>query len=414
MKMIKKIKNNIFMLGMIVLSFPSFSQEYNLKDIERMIKKDQYEDALLYLSNYKKDYDNLSDEQKTLYHLLLAQSSVTKYYQQIEKDTFRNIAIQSINAVEELEIKNKVSKYSREAQVIKNELLAHLVNKAITETKTNAYSQASRTYQQAYILSKKDTIFLYQSAGLALNGKDEAFAIERYKELIDLRYDGRSKSYVATNKVTGGIDSFGIDEKSRDHAVKSGVYEHPQTIEERSKRADIYKNLATILINQNNFSQGEAYAIKAYELNPKDLDLVITLFNMYMQTNRLFKFQEYKYKALVTFPDNPQLFYNIGVVYFNLGYGALAKENFEKGLSLSPKDYHINKALGSLLLDEDAKITKQLNQLSDTKANKSKRQLLDEQKKKNYQEIIKYFEIAYSQNTNDDGLKKIIQELKSY
>lgn len=412
--MIKKIKNSIFMLGMIILSFPSFSQQYSLRDIQRLVNKNQFDDAIFYLKEYNSIYNILSDEQKTLYHLLLADSSVNKYYQNIEQDSFRNIAIQSINAVEELEVKNKVSKFSRDAQVLKNDLLSYLVNRGITETKTNALVKASRTFQQAYLLNKKDTIYLYQSAGLALNAKDEAFAIDRYKELINLNYNGTTKIFVATNTVTGGVDSFGNDEKSRDQAVKSGVYENPQTIQEKSKRADIYKNLATILINQNNFSQGEAYAIKAYELNPQDLNLVITLFNMYMQTNRLFKFQEYKDKALTTFPDNPQLLYNIGVVYFNLKYTALAKEYFEKGLALSPQDYNINKALGSLLLDEDAKITKQLNNLADNKTNKTKRDNLNEMKKKNYLEILKYFEKAYSENSNDEGLRKIIQELKEY
>lgn len=401
-------------MGMILVSFPSFSQDLSLKDIDRMVKRNQYEESLLHLKKQKKFYNDFSDEQKSFYHLLLAQSSVNKYYQDILQDTFRNIAIESINKVHELEIKNKVSKYSREAQYLKNDLLAHLVNKAITETNTASYSQAAKTFYQAYQLSKTDTVFLYQSAGLALNAKDLDFALENYKKLVELNYEGKNKIYVATNTVTGSIDSFGNDEKSRDAAVKSGVYENPQTIEEKSKKADIYKNLATILINQSNYSQGEAYIVKAYELNPKDLDLTIALFYMYMDTNRLFKFQEYKDKALQHFPENPQLYYNIGVVYFNLGYPQWAKEYFDQGKKLAPRDYYLNKALGSLLLDEDAKITKQLNSLPDNRANKSKKDQLYEQKKNNYKEILSYFEIASQENPSDDGLKNIIKELKTY
>lgn len=411
---IKKIKNKFFIgLGMI-LSFPSFSQEISLKDIDRMISKNQLENAAAALSQYRENVNELNDDQKTYLYLLHAQFGVSNYYNSYEADQNKLLAIESLNKVEELEVKNKVSRYSKKAQSIKNELLAHFVNKAIAETHQNEYIKASRTYFDAYQLSKKDTLFLYQAAGLALNGKDESFAIEKYKELVQLNYDGRNKIFVATNTITDEIDTFGKDQKSRDQAVKSGVYTNPQTIEEPSKKFDIYKNLGTLLINQSNFSQGESYILKAYELNPKDLDVVVTIFNMYMQTNRLFKFQEYSIKAVNDFPDNAQLFYNIGVVYYNLGYANWAKENFEKGLALQPEDYHLNKAMGSLLLDKDAEITKKINDLSNTSANRSKKAELQESKKAAYKKILSYFHKAKLAKSDDKELNEIIEELESF
>lgn len=414
MKTIKTIKNNIYLLGMVLVSFPSFSQNSSLKDIERLVRKNQFETARQELKQYVASWDELSDEQKTYYHLLNSQVSVIEYYNATEIDSFLTISIENLNKVEELEVKNKVSKYSKEAQLIKNDLLAHLVNKAIVESNGNAYTQAAKTFLNAYQLSKRDTVFLYQSAGMALNGKDNAFAVDRYKELIGLNYNGKDKVFVATNVFSNTVESFGKDEKIRDQAIKSGVYSNPQTIEENSKKPSIYKNLASILIHQNNFSQGEFYALKAQELNPKDLDLYMMLFHLYMKTDRLFRFQEFKEKALKEFPNTTQLYYNLGVVYYNLGYYDLAKENFELGLKIDPLDYNINKAIGSLLLENDYKITKELNALTDNRSNRQKRKELTERKKMNYETILNHFEVALEKNSADDNLKKIIQDLKSY
>src|SRR5690606_20339884 len=127
-----------------------------------------------------------------------------------------------------------------------------------------------------------------------------------------------------------------------------------------------------------------------------------------MQIKRLFKFQEYSIKAVNDFPDNAQLYYNIGVVYYNLGYTNWAKENFEKGLALQPEDYHLNKAMGSLLLDEDAVITKKINDLSNSSANRSKKAELQEIKKATYSKILSYLQVLLYEN-----LIKFLSKLNS-
>ena len=70
--------------------------------------------------------------------------------------------------------------------------------------------------------------------------------------------------------------------------------------------------------------------------------------------------------------------------------------------------------MGSLLLDEDAVITKKINDLSNSSANRSKKAELQEIKKATYSKILSYFHKAKLAKSNDKELNEIIEELESF
>ena len=399
------------MLGMIVLSFPSFSQEFELKEINYLISDKNFIEAKSRISLIDESGLSNNQETKLYYYYLNFILNANAYLENDFNGEYRIDAIKYYNKLDEFQNNNKLLKYSKKSLQLKNKLLYAVINKSIEHELNKDYKQASLNYYNAYLLSKKDTVFLYQSAGNALNAKEDSIAILRYKELISLNYKGNSKNYLATNISTGLIESFGEDVNSRNEKVKRGLYSNPTNEVEGSKKPDIYKKLALIYINKSNYSEGEYYLIKAHELNPDDYQLYINLFYMYMDTNRLFKFIEFKEKALKKFNTNSDLYYNIGVVYYNLDYKETAEEYFLKGLELSPNDYLLNKAIGSILFDKDKVLSDQINSLRDSK---KKRDELLIKKKENYQTIINYFKRAYSANNSDKGLKDMISSLEKY
>lgn len=63
----------------MILSFPSFSQDVSLKDIDRMIARNQWENATIALKHFKENINELNDDQKTYLYLLYAQLGVSNY-----------------------------------------------------------------------------------------------------------------------------------------------------------------------------------------------------------------------------------------------------------------------------------------------------------------------------------------------
>src|SRR5690606_22875534 len=153
--------------------------------------------------------------------------------------------------------------------------------------------------------------YLYNAANDAINAKDYDFAETKFKELIVLNYDGKAETFIATSQLTGKVESFGTDKKARDLAVKSGTHTAPETIESKSVKPNIYTNLTQILLNKENYSEGESYALKAYELDKNNINNLLNILYLYHNTNRVFKYREYVEDGIARFPENEILLLNM-------------------------------------------------------------------------------------------------------
>lgn len=397
---------------MMVSSFPSFSQDKELREVERLVKNEKYTEGYTALQNLFPIIEQFSDEQKVWFYYLQSKIHSESAVESDENKNFTTI-VNAFEQIEKLEKNNKVTRFVKTTANAKNRLLSKIVNAAIDDTTNQDWEKASQNYFNAYQLSKTDTLFLYHAANQALKADDKKTAIKHYKDLVKLNYKGKTTLYTAVNRSNGTVVSFGNDQRRRDQQVRNLLYDQPEEIVLESYQPIIYKNLALLLVNQNNYSEGEQYLIKAFELNPNDYDLLISLFYVYMDTNRRFRFEDYMRQGVKKFVENPSLYYNIGAVYFNLGIKDKAKEYFEKTLQLDKNNYHANHALGNLLLEKDKDISTQINNLSNNKADRQKKQQLLNEKAENYKQIIVYFEKALLNSKEDTKeLKQLIKDIK--
>lgn len=117
------------------------------------------------------------------------------------------------------------------------------------------------------------------------------------------------------------------------------------------------------------------------------------------------KFGELMSEAISLDPNNPILYYNLGVVNYNQGRVEDAKKYYEKAIELKPdySDAYMNLAV--TVLDKDKKIVEEMNK---NLSNFKKYDQLALQQKEVYKEALPFLEKADSLNRNIDTVKTLM------
>lgn len=392
----------------------SFAQKNELKEVEKLVKKNNTTETSALLSQIEEMLPNATDDQKAAYYFFKAKNEINLANSNIDFNENRSKAIASINQLIKFENETKSKKYTTEIMPVKNALLAEIVDDAIDNNRNKNYKNSSRLFEQAYTLSSVDTVYLYYAANDAVNAKDTDFAETKYKELVKLKYNGESKTYVASSQTTGKVESFGFDSKARDLAVKNGSHTKPETIFNKSAKPAIYSNITHILLNKQNYSEAESYALTAYDLDKDNINNLLNLLFLYYHTNRLDKYQEYAKKGVERFPENETLLYNLALIHIKNNENEEAVKYLKTILNLNKNHFDALKAFGNIELQKDADITNKINALPNTNTSNKKRDDLMQEKRLVYTNALDYYKKAQAINAKDESLNELIKQMESF
>ncbi len=389
------MKKQILALSLGLISIGSFAQKKELKIAEKAIKKNDFTTAINAINTAEKSIENADDKYKSKYYFLKGQALVGK------KD-YKGAAM-SFEKLKAFEKKTGKDRYSSKAAPLLANVVQSVYNKAIELYNTKKdYKRAAEKFYLTYKLSPKDTVFAYNAAVSATQGKDYDTALKYYKELHKLGYTGVEKQYVATNVTTGKEETF-PNKILRDGAVKSKSHTKPAIKSTESKSAIIVKNIALILKEQGKTDEAIAAMKDARKSNPKDLNLILSEADLYIKLKKMDKFGELMNEAIALDPENPTLYYNLGVVNFNQGRTEEAKKYYKKAIELKPdySDAYMNLAVA--ILNKEKAIVEEMNK---NLSNYKKYDELAEQQKEVYREALPYLEKA-------DKLKRSLDTVKT-
>ena len=399
---------------LLIACSSSFAQKNELKDLERLVNRKNTTEATVVLEKVEAMLNDATEDQKAAYYFYKAQNEINLANSGVAFNENRQKAIQSINQLIKFENETKSKKYTTEILPIKNTLLASLVDDAIDNNRNKNYKNSSRLFEQAYILNTNDTIYLYHAASDAINAKDFDFAETKLKQLVKLNYNGKSQTYVASSQTTGDVQSFGSDKKARDLAVKSGTHTKPETIFNNNVKPEIYTNLTHILLNKQNYTEAEAYALEAYNLDKNNINNLLNILFLYYNTNRLDQYQKFAKEGVERFPENESLLYNLAVIHVQNNENEEANKYLNRILQLNPQNFDALKAFGNLELQKDADVTNKINALPNTAASDKKRAELMNEKKLIYQTALDYYTKAQEINNKDEGLNELISQIQNF
>ncbi len=286
-----------------------------------------------------------------------------------------------------------------------------ILDAAINDQKNEKFKEAAQKLYESYNLDRTDTIHLYYAAGNAVNGKDYDTALSYYKQLIDMGYDGSTTQYFAVNKETEQLESFGTDKSFRDISVKTGKYTDPEDRETVSKRGEIAKNISLIYIQTD---QSEK-AIESIELakkeNPNDLGLMQAEADLYYQLGDFNKYKELMEQVVQMDPDNPVLYFNLGVTAEKLGDTENSRKYYEKAIELDPSMVNAYINIAAAILQQEQPIVTEMNSLGMSAADNKRYKELEKQKTQFYVDALPYLKKAVELDENNLGALRTIMNI---
>ena len=357
----------VLLVSALLLSVATFAQKDQIKAAEKALKAGNAQEAITILQGAESTYATAPDAEKAQFcfvkgnaHLALANKN---------EDTDKNLsaaakAYQDLLAIEKASGK---AKFSAQANTSIIDIKYKLINSAIADSKAEKHAEGAIKLYDAYLLDKKDTINLYYAASTYVNAKEYDKAYNAYEELKKLNYSGKATNYFAVNKANGEEQMF-TTAKERDQMVKFGTHENPRTEEVPSKRGEIYKNLALILVQNGKVAEAKKAIAEARVANPDDNTLILTEANLYLDTKDYDTYKKLITEVLAQSPNDADLVFNLGVISYNAKKAA--ETSADEALASSSKATKSGKVEESKSFANKAKELLVLSQSSEAEAEK--------------------------------------------
>ena len=146
----------------------------------------------------------------------------------------------------------------------------------------------------------------------------------------------------------------------------------------------------------------------ARETDPKDLNLILTEANLYIQLNENDRFEELMKEAIEQDPDNAVLYFNIGVVNAQRGNVIDAKKYYKKTIELDPNFESGYLNLVSLILQGESSIVEEMNGLGTSRADNARYDELKIERENLYKECVPILEKLVNLNQNQEAVKTLM------
>ncbi|MEZ4877471.1 MAG: tetratricopeptide repeat protein [Flavobacterium sp.] len=286
-----------------------------------------------------------------------------------------------------------------------------ILNLAIEMGNQKKFKESASIFHSLYLMDKKDVDQLYYAASYATNGQDYDTALEYYNELIRLNYIGDGMIYYAVNKTNKQEESFGNNKTTRDTFVKVGTYEKPRDEKIESKKAEIYKNVALILVQQGKTDEAMKAVSQARIENPDDANLILTEADLYLKLKDITTYKKLINEALDKDPNNADLVYNLGVISSQADQLEDAIKYYKKAISIKPDYFNAYLNLSEVMLRGDEKYVEEMNKLTTSDKDNKRYAVIKAEREKNFQAVLPYLEKAVELKPDNEPAAKTLMSV---
>lgn len=286
-------------------------------------------------------------------------------------------------------------------------LLNDIINSAIEDNQKEAYDSSSVKLYLAYTFDKENNKeYLYYAASSAVNGKLYEKALDYYIQLKELKYDGITTKYFATEVATGNETE--VSESEYKLYAKTKDYTNLREEQTESRFPEIVKNIALIYSQLGDNEKAIAAVADARKENPNDLNLILTEANIYIELDEKEKFKTLMQEAIAQDPNNANLYFNLGVVNADLGDAAAARQYYEKSIEIDPtfESGYLN--LVAVILEGEAGLVEEMNSLGNSRADNARYEVLKKEREDLYQECIPILKKIVDLNKNENAIRTLM------
>jgi tetratricopeptide (TPR) repeat protein len=398
----------VILASALLISVVAFAQKDQIKAAEKALKGGNAQEAITILQGAEAASATAPDSEKAQYFFVKGNAYLELANKKVEEGKNLSLAAKSYQDLLAVEKTSGKNKYTSQATASIIDIKGKLLNSAIADTKVNKEIEGAQKLYDAYLLDKKDTINLYYAASTYVNGKDYATALKLYTELKTLNYSGKGTSYLAMNKLTSQEDLFNTA-KERDLAVKLGTHEKPKTEAIPSKRGEINKNIALILVQDGKVEEAKKAVSDARKVNPEDNSLLLTEANLYLETKDYDTYKKLVAEALEKNPNDADLVFNLGVLSANAKSPVEAEKYYRRVMEIDPKYINAYINLAALKLEDEKVIIDEMNKLGTSAKDMKRYDVLKTKRQELFKGVIPYLQKGVELDpTNIDVAKTLL------
>ncbi|HEY6142571.1 MAG TPA: tetratricopeptide repeat protein, partial [Flavobacterium sp.] len=183
--------------------------------------------------------------------------------------------------------------------------------------------------------------------------------------------------------------------KERDLAVKLGTHEKPKNEAIPSKRGEIYKNIALILVDQGKVEEAKKAISDARKANPEDMSLALAEANLYLETKDFEMYKKIIAEILEKNPNDANLVFNLGVISANAKNAADAEKYYKRVMEIDPNYVNAYINLAALKLEDEKVIIEEMNKLGNSEKDMKRYAVLKSKRENLFKSTIPYLEKAH-------------------
>ncbi|MGM1054424.1 MAG: tetratricopeptide repeat protein [Bacteroidota bacterium] len=374
------MKTNILSLALSFLTVVAIAQKKEIRDAGKAVDKGSYAEAKTLLNQAEPLLSEANDNYKEDYYLYKGKAYL---------GTGENASVEDLMIAAEAFKKAQEMGSDAAAEGLAT-VTNSLVQGAINDQNNQAFTQAADKLYAGYQVNKEDTLYLYYAASNEVSAGNYEKALKYYEELKDLGYTGIETQYIAVNKATGEEEA--MNKTQRDLMVKTGEYIKPEDRITEAKTGEIAKNIALIYIQQGEDDKAIAAMEAAKASNPGDISLMQSEADMYYKMGDKAKYKEIMEGIIEKDPNNPTLYYNLGVTSFEIGDIDAAISYYKKALEIDPEMADARLNIAAAILSREASIVEEMNTLGMSKADTKKYDELSEKRSQIYTDALPYLE----------------------
>ena len=398
----------VILASALLISVVAFAQKDQIKAAEKALKGGNAQEAVTILQGAEAASATAPESEKAQYFFVKGNAYLDLATKKVEEGKNLSLAAKAYQDLLAVEKASGKDKYTSQATSSILNIKFKLLNSAIADTKADKDIDGAKKLYDAYLLDKNDTINLYYAASTYVNAKDYATALKLYYDLKTLNYSGKGTSYLAMNKLTSQEDLF-TAAKERDLAVKIGTHEKPKTEAIPSKRGEIYKNIALILVQDGKTEEAKKAIADARKANPEDNSLLLTEANLYLETKDYDTYKKLVAEALEKNPNDADLVFNLGVLSANAKNPVDAEKYYKRVMEINPKYINAYINLAALKLEDEKVIIDEMNKLGTSAKDMKRYEVLKTKRQDLFKSTIPYLQKAVELDaTNIDVSKTLL------
>lgn len=396
-----KVKQ-IIIAGTLLVSVATFAQKDELKSLKKIYGKEipSLEDVNLYKSNITKLETLATEEADKVYTnfyksmlpiLEISALGKTPMPDQVNKFISAEAIDQLaavLNATLAFEAKSGKKVYTDDINETIISFKPMFLNYADGLSKEKKYKETATVLYSIYKLDKKDSDKLYMASNYAVSSQNYDDALNYYNELKQINYSGEGTMYYAVNKSTNTEDYFGTSAIQRDLMIKAGQYEKPREELIPSKRGEIYRNIALILLEKGKNEEAKTALVDARKANPTDVSLLISQLDLLKKLKDAEGYTKLVAEALQSYANNAELVFNLGLIESNASNIVDAEKYYKKAIEIDAKYVNAYINLTELTLRDDEKYVVEMNKLGTSDKDTKRYNLLKAEREKNFRKAL--------------------------